>query len=66
MSAIPTIKPCPFCGHTDNLEVQSGAMDSDKCQVVCTNCGAAGPEYMTERAAIRNWNACDKRKEAAK
>lgn len=43
------MKPCPWCGQTDRLEV--------KARVICTRCGILGPQYgYTQELAIDHWN----------
>lgn len=64
MSADPNPKPCPFCGNTEEIEVQYRGLGL-YC-VWCGKCGARGSQRNTERSAIRKWNACNKRKEQPK
>ena len=46
-----TARSCPFCGmrewHFDGKPIIA---------VVCTNCGACGPDSTTEAEALSNWD----------
>ena len=42
----PALRPCPFCGKDDFLEI-----DTFDENVVCDSCGARGPE-----GGKRAWN----------
>lgn len=51
------LKPCPFCGDTDITNddiVWLGAYR--QCWVQCARCGAHGPDWRGELAAIEAWN----------
>lgn len=39
------LKPCPFCGERDDLELQTSTEDREgtPCNISCGNCGACGP-----------------------
>ena len=61
------IKPCPFCGHGDDLEVTTGCEDMEgrPACIDCANCGASGPwEYIAKKddvvisnpTLLRIWN----------
>ena len=56
------LKPCPFCGNTDELEGLSVVKDrfrySCSCNhyVHCMACFADGPPEETEEEAIKAWN----------
>ena len=53
------IKPCPFCGHGDDLETRISCEDREgwiAC-ISCASCGASGPwEYIKDKddACINN------------
>lgn len=47
------IKPCPFCGATD-AEVWTDDYGSEV--VCCRQCGATGPQCVTQARAIKHWN----------
>lgn len=64
MSTLLKPKPCPFCENDEEVEVWPDAECSSLLQVVCGCCGMSGPLCKSERAAIRNWNACIKQKES--
>lgn len=47
------LKPCPFCGEKDNIEV---FVKYDDCFIACTKCCANGPYKHTEEEAVEAWN----------
>lgn len=47
----PHLRPCPFCGSTELLDVYAG--------VQCETCGARGPYSLTAEQAERLWNRGD-------
>lgn len=70
MRRLPKIKPCPFCGNKDEVSVaeeyffnRNSNEHTSLYFVCCGECGAWGSKLKSERAAIRRWNACNKRKE---
>lgn len=65
MRRLPKPKPCPFCGTKDEVLVMRHH-ETGLYFVWCGECGARGSQHKTERAAIINWNACNKRKEESK
>lgn len=44
------LKPCPFCGG--KAELKNDLQD----RVVCTDCRANGPYFLTSNDAIEAWN----------
>lgn len=46
------LKPCPFCGRDDHLEVVPGGLSF----VTCNACEACGPDAETGDEARRLWN----------
>ena len=48
----PELKPCPFCGSDENLEVQDGPYPF----ILCKPCGAYGPSGEDVADAYRRWN----------
>ena len=54
------LKPCPFCGGSDNyparLIMQEVAWASPVYSIECENCGALGGVDSNEEAAIKAWN----------
>lgn len=55
----PTLKPCPFCGNTEDLEIYEEWPDATgiSIKVICYDCEADGPVANTEEEAIEAWNA---------
>lgn len=54
------LKPCLFCRRAEMLDTKFDEARFLKpfCWiVVCSGCGASGPNRSTEDAAIREWNA---------
>ena len=55
------MKPCPFCNST-NLKLESEWIDPDGLYgheewiVWCRNCGAIGPNQLSDTEAMRLWN----------
>jgi len=53
----PDIKPCPFCGKSDSVEIEC---DSEQFYVICScykdGCGASGGYRDTEEDAWEAWN----------
>lgn len=60
------LKPCPFCGHTDSLQVSWVHSESFK-QVICSalsdGCGASSGGYESEDEAVKIWNTRAQNKE---
>jgi Lar family restriction alleviation protein len=70
------IKLCPFCGGRD-IEVMTREYETvgvhDTCFVICTNCGAQGPEQLLDKNAsaqqiedaaknaVKGWNKVHER-----
>lgn len=50
------LKPCPFCGQDDALEILPDDSVSDFNHVECWHCGGRGPSASLEEDAIRAWN----------
>jgi len=48
------IKPCPFCGESQKLIVDTTAVI--RVSIYCQNCGAGGPLRDTDYGAIAAWN----------
>jgi hypothetical protein len=58
------MKPCPFCGETDDFEPVEVALDFD-CETWnwhtrCSFCGALGPECGTKAIANDAWDERDR------
>ena len=56
MTDEPILKPCPFCGEAEYLEVQAydgGMLDA---YVQCNECSTYGPDGGTRDDAIIKWN----------
>ena len=53
MSAIPILKPCPFCGTSEPATDKS---EVGNWHVWCLQCGARSPLMPDKNAAIRAWN----------
>lgn len=53
MATETELKPCPFCGGTENLDPTS--YDFEIISIVCP-CGGEGPAGATEAEAVRLWN----------
>ena len=53
----PDIKPCPFCGKSDTVEIEC---DSEHIYVFCNTyndgCGASSGYCNTEEEALELWN----------
>ena len=48
------LKPCPFCGHT---EQGLGTDDGYRWYFVeCSGCGARGPEERGMKTPVESWN----------
>jgi len=64
------LKPCPFCAFT-NTRLETWTVDigepseHNECAIMCTNCGAFGPNALTRPGAERMWNLRREPKEAA-
>ena len=57
------LKPCPFCGETNDFDYQYGTEDREgtPINIYCATCGAAGPWCYTPDTEItqfadREWN----------
>jgi Lar family restriction alleviation protein len=48
------LKPCPFCGDDNSLQVEHD--DIHWCFVFCENCLAHGPRIDDREQAIKEWN----------
>ena len=46
---------CPFCGNTENLEVDFTPSETTMHFVMCRECGAEGPYDFGESGAIEAW-----------
>ena len=64
------LKPCPFCGETDKLELTEvyGENNDPRSDfnppwfaVECWNCGARGPLGDTEAQRVKGWNTATHR-----
>ena len=47
------LKPCPFCGKTD---IRFDELDGPEFMFWCGNCGAFGPNDISEAKAREMWN----------
>lgn len=51
------LKPCPFCGETENLEISHYRSDGVWWHYVeCAECIMTGPVGKLKRDAIEAWN----------
>ena len=53
------LKPCPFCGGTENKEWRCGLVlikENNNFQVFCLGCGVSSEWFATEKEARRRWN----------
>lgn len=48
------LEPCPNCG-SEQLQVRSGSQPGET-QIICRNCGCAGPSQDTPEGAVWAWN----------
>lgn len=57
MSEVAELKPCPFCGKSDALEVEcmAGTIRHPAYRVRCDWCGAA-TEYSSSIDPVAAWN----------
>jgi Lar family restriction alleviation protein len=53
MSEDQKLKPCPFCGMEQYVEL---LLEDGHFMVQCINCQICGPSYMRETAAVDAWN----------
>ena len=51
----PTLKPCPFCGHSASLNKEYDRISNSRW-VTCDGCLVATPGYSGENAAVSAWN----------
>lgn len=49
------LRPCPFC-KKKHWEFCDEGWNTVRISVLCLNCGARGPQAMSEEEAIRLWN----------
>ena len=57
MSEQAKLKPCPFCGSDENLEIrETWVVAGYKWFVSCADCWAHGPLVDTKDAAVTEWN----------
>lgn len=49
------IKQCPFCAESSGVEVDD--VTTETYAVCCDNCGATGPQALSEDDAIECWNS---------
>ena len=47
------LKPCPFCGNKENLELELWVIS---LRLFCPSCGCHGPTGGTKQEAIGAWN----------
>lgn len=53
------LKPCPFCGGSDDLRVSGlsvGYADGPEFAATCSGCGARGPIMTIRSEAAAAWN----------
>jgi hypothetical protein len=61
------LEPCPFCGwdwkeYPPEFSLEEWTLRANTYRVVCTRCGAAGPDAYTLEWAVANWNNRGRRK----
>jgi len=52
---VDELKPCPFCGENEMIEITNG-WSSEEYTVWCKNCGVIGPNHIDKDQTIVNWN----------
>ena len=66
MSEQAKLKPCPFCGSDENLEIREAwVVAGYKWFVSCADCWAHGPLVDTKDAAVTEWNGGELRAQLA-
>jgi Lar family restriction alleviation protein len=56
------LKPCPFCGSSDDImviEIEADELYQEESVVECANCSARGPQIIganSRQMAIKSWN----------
>lgn len=57
---LPAMKPCPFCGMTEEVSWVKLRIDRFTVWMECTNCESTGPEVsifeLAEEKAVKEWN----------
>jgi len=52
------ILPCPFCGESDLLQIETLSKTKEErlCKVICYRCDSNGPIGLTREEARLLWN----------
>jgi Lar family restriction alleviation protein len=50
------LKPCPFCGGTEELGITHFELDERMTFVICGDCQCEGPVGFSEEEAEKLWN----------
>ena len=55
--AQPHLDPCPFCGESDHLSIESKRLYGKTFYYVACPCGMCGPDSRARGGAVTNWNS---------
>lgn len=54
--AQPHLEPCPFCGESDRIGIETKRLHGKTFYYVGCLCGTCGPDSHTRGGAVKNWN----------